>query len=83
MEVRLPILSDAGGETIVTKWHVSEGDIVSKDQDMLEVSTDKATFDIPSPSGGEVVGIFTSAGDKVEPGCLIAEIREFGASQAT
>ncbi len=45
---------------------VSEGDIVKKDQDLLEVETDKATMPIPSPQAGKITKILVAEGDTVD-----------------
>ena len=76
MEVRLPELSAGSSGTVITVWHVREGGRVEKDQDLLEVATDKATFDVPSPCAGVVVHIAKKEGEYVEKGEIIAELEE-------
>ena len=74
MEIRLPEISSKETEAIITAWHVAEESRVSKDQDLLEVSTDKATFDIPSPCDGVLVRIVRKTGDTVLKDEVLAEI---------
>lgn len=76
MQIRLPELSEAGSEGILTMWHVAESDHVNKGQDLVEIATDKATFDIPVPCSGKLVKILKREGEKVAAGDIIAEIRE-------
>ena len=76
MELLLPQISESSQEAVITAWHVSEGVELEKDQDLLEVTTDKATFDIPSPCKGELVKIIKKAGESVKVNEAIAEIKE-------
>jgi pyruvate dehydrogenase E2 component (dihydrolipoamide acetyltransferase) len=59
---------------------VSEGDVVSKDQDLLELETDKATMPVPSPQAGKITKVLVSEGDTVPVGGAIFEIEAEGAS---
>jgi len=53
MEFVLPDLGeDAGDSAKVTFWYASVGDRVEKGQDLVEMMTDKATFNVPAPVGG-------------------------------
>jgi len=76
MEVKLPQFSEDGKGAELTMWHVKEADRVMEGQDILEVSTDKATFDIPAPCTGVVEKIFKQAGQSAATDEVIAEIRE-------
>lgn len=76
MEIFLPQISESTEEAVITAWHVPAGGRVKKDQDLLEVTTDKATFDIPSPKDGILIKIIKPEGKSVETGELIAEIKE-------
>ncbi len=58
MEVRLPDLGeDAGKSAKVTFWYFNEGDAVEEGQDLVEMMTDKATFNVPSPATGKLTEI--------------------------
>ena len=76
MELRLPELSEGQEEVVITQWHLSEEDPVAKDQDLLEVSTDKATFDISSPCDGILKKIYKTDGESARTDEVIAEIQE-------
>ena len=67
-EVALPELGEnvAGGD--VVNLLVKVGDSIQKDQALLEIETDKATIEVPSPSAGKVVEIRVKKGDKVKVG---------------
>ena len=58
MEVRLPDLGeDAGNSAKVAFWYFKEGDNVEKDQGLVEMTTDKATFDVEAPATGKLTEI--------------------------
>nr|MBA3483069.1 2-oxo acid dehydrogenase subunit E2 [Pirellulales bacterium] len=59
---------------------VSEGDVVTKDQDLLELETDKATMPVPSPQAGKITKVLVAEGDTVPVGGAIFEIEAEGAS---
>lgn len=75
MLLSLPEVSSRGG-AVITEWYVSLETRVKKGQDLVEVSSDKATFDISSPCDGVIAGIFKKQGETVLPGENIAEIIE-------
>jgi pyruvate dehydrogenase E2 component (dihydrolipoamide acetyltransferase) len=54
IEVKLPRLSNDHDESLITFWHVSEGDVVEKGNTLLEVQTEKAVSDIEAPVSGVV-----------------------------
>lgn len=76
MQVRLPNLSKDAESAVITLWHVKENDRIMKDQELVEISTDKATFDVPTPCDGILTEIMKKEGDEVQPDEVIAEIRE-------
>jgi pyruvate dehydrogenase E2 component (dihydrolipoamide acetyltransferase) len=53
-EFRLPDIGEGIAEGEVVKWLVKEGDVLQEDQPMVEIMTDKATVEIPSPRAGKV-----------------------------
>ena len=76
MEIRLPEVTETNNEIILTMWHVAEGSRVAKGQEIAEVATDKATFDIPAPCGGVLKKVLVKEGESVFAGETIAEIEE-------
>ena len=76
MKFVLPVTSESIDNATITKWYVKESDEVKKDQDILEIATDKATFDVASPCDGRIEKIEKQEGDLVKKGQLIAEIAE-------
>ena len=73
IEVPLPDLGeDAGDEATVAFWYFEVGDDVAEGDDLLEMVTDKATFQVPSPAGGRLSEVLSMEGDKVKVGQVMA-----------
>src|SRR3954454_21129436 len=53
-EFRLPDIGEGIAEGEVVRWLVKEGDVIQEDQPMVEIMTDKATVEIPTPRAGRV-----------------------------
>ena len=73
-EFRLPDIGEGIVEVEVRKWLVKEGALVAEHQPMLEVETDKAVVELPSPHAGTVVRIHRLEGETVRVGELLLEI---------
>lgn len=74
IEVKLPELGENIAGARVLNILVREGDAVGAEQGLIEVETDKAAIEIPSPLAGHVVSILVKEGDEVEIGQVIAAI---------
>lgn len=77
-EFRLPDLAEGVVEGELVSWLVSEGEQVTADQPLLEVMTDKATVEVPSPWTGVVKTLCFKEGETVPVGALLLEIEEAG-----
>ncbi|MBM3818587.1 MAG: branched-chain alpha-keto acid dehydrogenase subunit E2 [Acidimicrobiia bacterium] len=64
----------------VTKVLVNVGDVISRDQNILELETDKATVEVPSSVAGTVTAIKVKPGDKVKVGAVVLTVDDNGAS---
>jgi 2-oxoglutarate dehydrogenase E2 component (dihydrolipoamide succinyltransferase) len=78
MLLRLPEISRSSKQAVITAWHVALNGQVKKGEDIVEVSTDKATFDVPSPCDGILTGIMKFPGETAEKDEVIAEITGMG-----
>ena len=76
MELRLKELSEDAKDAVITLWHAGENDALLEGQDLVEVATDKATFDVASPCNGVLVKILKKEGETVKTDEIIAEINE-------
>ena len=74
VQFRLPDLGEGVVETEIVRWLVSPGDSLAEDQPMVEVMTDKATVEIPSPATGTVASVCAAEGEVVTVGSVIVEI---------
>jgi 2-oxoglutarate dehydrogenase E2 component (dihydrolipoamide succinyltransferase) len=82
IDVTLPQLGESVSEGTISKWLIREGEIVSKDQPIVSIATDKADSDLPAPTGGRVTKLLAVEGQVVPVRTVIAQIEE-GAASAT
>jgi pyruvate/2-oxoglutarate dehydrogenase complex dihydrolipoamide acyltransferase (E2) component len=61
-------------EGTVVKWHKEVGDVVQADDLLVEVESDKVTFEVGSPVNGTVTAITVDEGDMADVGAAIATI---------
>jgi pyruvate dehydrogenase E2 component (dihydrolipoamide acetyltransferase) len=76
MNFEVPELGEGVQEGELIAWKVKVGDTVSMDQPLLEVMTDKATVEIPSPVAGTIKEIKAAEGDRLKIGQVILVIEE-------
>jgi len=82
-EFALPDLGEGITEAQVIRVMVSEGDDVSEDQYLMEVETDKAAVEIPSPYAGKASRVHVKEGDTVNVGDVVVTIDDNGAAGAS
>lgn len=75
---KLPDVGEGVAEAEIVAWHVEVGDVVEEDQDLLDVMTDKATVEMPSPVAGTIRAVFGSEGDLAPVGSVLVEIETEG-----
>ena len=75
-KVVLPGLGEGIEKATVSYWFFQDGDQVKEKDDLVELITDKATFNLPSPCSGRMVEIFFREGDTVNVGEVLAVIDE-------
>ena len=73
-EFKLPDLGEGLTEGEVARWLVAEGQEVAEDDPLVEIQTDKATVEIPSPAAGVVSRIFVAEGEVVPVGTVLVSI---------
>jgi len=73
-DVIMPQMGESIAEGTLTKWLKSKGDMVERDEDLFEISTDKVDADIPSPVAGKLVEILVEEGSTVEVNTVVARI---------
>jgi pyruvate dehydrogenase E2 component (dihydrolipoamide acetyltransferase) len=77
-EFRLPDIGEGVVEGEIVRWLVKEGERINEDQPMVEVMTDKATVEIPSPRAGVVQRILVGEGTTCKVGQVMLQIDEGG-----
>ena len=78
VEVTLPQMGESVSEGTVLEWHAAEGDQVTAEETLVEVSTDKVDAEVPAPAAGTLVKIHAQAGETVAVGAVLAEIDTSG-----
>ncbi|MFO8013671.1 MAG: lipoyl domain-containing protein [Phycisphaerae bacterium] len=75
-DVKLPDLGeDAGDVATVAFWYVDPGETVEEGDELLQMLTDKASFDVPSPVSGEVKEVLAEEDQEVEVGQVLCRIQ--------
>jgi len=77
---KLPELGEGLSEGEIVGWKVKVGDKINADDTMVEVMTDKATVEVPSPSSGTVKKLYYKVGEMAKVGGELIEIETAGAS---
>src|SRR5271168_4917395 len=78
---KMPDLGEGTVDAEIVAWHTKPGDVVTEDQLIVEVMTDKAAVEVPAPVSGRVVSISGEPGDKVAVGSPLI-VFELGAPAA-
>ncbi|MCL4447310.1 MAG: dihydrolipoamide acetyltransferase family protein [Thermoplasmatales archaeon] len=73
---KLPDIGEGVQEGEVVKWNVKQGDMVHKDDIIVEVMTDKVTVQIPSPFEGQVTKLYCKEGEITKVGSPLLDIGE-------
>lgn len=74
IEAKLPPLGEGINKASVSYWHKAIGDNVKEGEDLVELVTDKAAFNMPSPASGVLKDILAQEGDEVIVGQVLARI---------
>jgi len=74
IEVKVPQLSESVAEATLVSWHRNEGDAVTRDENLIDIETDKVVLELPAPDGGVLVKVLKGNGETVIAGEVIAQI---------
>jgi 2-oxoglutarate dehydrogenase E2 component (dihydrolipoamide succinyltransferase) len=74
IEVKVPQLSESVAEATLLQWHKKVGDTVSRDENMIDIETDKVVLELPAPDSGVITQIVQVDGSTVASGQIIAII---------
>jgi 2-oxoglutarate decarboxylase len=81
-QVVMPQMGDSVTEGTILEWRKSEGDQVTAEETIVEISTDKVDAEVAAPISGTVVKIYAPEGETVPVGMVLAEIAPNGGSPA-
>jgi 2-oxoglutarate dehydrogenase E2 component (dihydrolipoamide succinyltransferase) len=74
IEVKIPQLSESVAEATLVSWHKKEGEAVTRDENLIDIETDKVVLELPAPDSGVLVKIIKGNGVTVGSGDVIAQI---------
>ncbi len=74
IEVKIPQLSESVAEATLVSWHKREGQAVKRDENLIDIETDKVVMELPAPADGVLVKITKGDGTTVISGEVIATI---------
>ncbi|MFC3109432.1 2-oxoglutarate dehydrogenase complex dihydrolipoyllysine-residue succinyltransferase [Undibacterium arcticum] len=83
IEVKVPQLSESVAEATLLQWHKKIGEAVERDENLIDIETDKVVLELPAPSAGVITQILKSDGGMVVAGEVIAVIDTEGAAKVS
>ena len=83
IEVKVPVLPESVSDATIASWHKKPGDAVKRDENLLDLETDKVVLEVPSPVDGVLKEIKFDTGSTVTSSQVLAIIVEGAAASAT
>lgn len=72
IEIKVPQLPESVSEAVLLNWHKKSGDFVKREENLIDLETDKVVLELPAPEDGGLVEIVGKPGDTVTSGQIIA-----------
>ncbi len=82
IEVKVPVLPESVSDATIATWHKKPGDAVKRDENLVDLETDKVVLEVPAPADGVLKEIKQEAGATVTSQQLLAVIEEGAAAAA-
>ena len=82
IEVKVPVLPESVSDATIATWHKKAGDSVRRDENLLDLETDKVVLEVPSPVDGVLKELKFQAGDTVTSQQVVAIIEEGAVAEA-
>lgn len=76
IEIKVPPLPESVSDATLVAWHKNVGESVSRDENLVDLETDKVVLEVPAPASGLIARIVVENGATVEAGDLLAVIEE-------
>lgn len=73
-QIILPELGEGIAQAKIVRWNFQEGQKVSPEDDVLELVTDKAVFNVPAPVSGIITKIYYKEGQEAPVGAVLADL---------
>ena len=83
IEVKVPQLSESVAEATLLAWHKKAGEAIARDENLIDIETDKVVLELPAPAGGVLLEIVKPDGSTVVSGEVIARIDTAAVAGAT
>ncbi|MBA3342542.1 MAG: 2-oxo acid dehydrogenase subunit E2 [Gemmatimonadaceae bacterium] len=74
IDVTVPVGQAEGTESVVSTWFKTVGEVVSENEPLLEISTDKVNMEVAAPGTGRLSEILKQEGEQFEPGAVLGRI---------
>ena len=74
IEVKVPQLSESVAEATLVSWHKQVGEAVSRDENLIDIETDKVVLELPAPGDGVLTKLLKKNGETVVSGEVIAHL---------
>ncbi len=75
IEIKVPVLPESVADATVSAWHKKAGDAVTRDENLVDLETDKVVLEVPAPADGILEKIVIAEGETVTTGTVIGIIR--------
>jgi 2-oxoglutarate dehydrogenase E2 component (dihydrolipoamide succinyltransferase) len=76
IEVKVPVLPESVEDATIASWHKQPGDTIRRDENLVDLETDKVVLEVPAPADGKIVELRGAEGDTVNSDDVIAVIEE-------
>jgi 2-oxoglutarate dehydrogenase E2 component (dihydrolipoamide succinyltransferase) len=83
IEVKVPVLPESVADATIAAWHKKPGDAVSRDENLLDLETDKVVLEVPAPADGVLEACLFQVGDTVVTGQVLAQLKAGAAAPET
>lgn len=83
IEVKVPVLSESVAEATLLSWHKKVGEPIGRDENMIDIETDKVVLELPAPAAGVITQIIKGDGSTVVAGEVIAIIDTEASAQVS
>ena len=80
IEIKVPVLPESVTDAVVAKWYRAEGDTITRDENLVDLETDKVMLEVPAPENGVIEKVFFAEGATVTAGQVLAIIAEGAAA---